>query len=929
MADPGELTPGTTFGGYRIDRLLGRGGMGAVYAAEQIEDGRIVAVKVLNAGLSGEDDRQRFLREGRTAAAINHPNTVYVYRTEEIDGIPTITMELVDGGTLEEKVERLGPLSVADAIGDTLQIIDGLDAAQRVGILHRDIKPANCFVGPSGEVKVGDFGLSRPVDQVDRVRLTQTGLFLGTPVFSSPEQLMGETLDLRSDIYAVGATLYFLLSGKLPYDADNAVRLIAVVMSGTPTPLTQHRPDVPAALNAAVMKCLMRKREERFADYASLREALVACLPAAQVPAPIVRRVAAGLVDGWAITSIATPIFAAVATRMGLSFAELSQHPTAQSVFLQASIALPFELAWYGLLEGRLGWTPGKLLTGLRVVRETGGPPGILRGAGRALFVLSPGFLGGLGMLVAKGPVAQLITTGGLGIALMLAFFARARRSNGFLAEHDRFTGTRVVQARKAVVHARAEAGPADVLKVAGANAERVGPYDIVERLPSGDDVLVAVDSELRRPVWVVRRPAGAAELPATERKAVRRGCLRWIGGRRSDTEAWDAYAAVRGRTLRDRLRAPADWSEVHRWLNDLVTELGTREDPQVELSRYSLDHVWISDDGQAVLLPFPVGEGHTGAPSTSNLLRELAGLVRATSDQLLARDTWPLRAHAALAVMEIGNLEHARVSLAHAAERTEVMTSRKRASLWGTITLPVLLMAGFSYLVSSNALPQNDKDELRMEPLIGFLSNKPAKVDTLAPQRQAVAIYIAGHFREKIQGHPKDAKSAVLSVKEWKRADSVITAVPTVTPSQLLDADRLVDSTWHGRPPGELDRAVMFPAIMLVTLVVFIGLFSLGAAAFVRRGFPMRVLNLEIATRDGHRAGRVRLVWRQVLVLIPPALLCAAVVTAAAKHGFTLLPVSLGAAALLLNAVALITAWRAPARGLTERWSGTRMVPE
>ena len=928
MADLGELTSGTIFGGYRIDRLLGRGGMGAVYAAEQLEDGRIVAVKVLNAGLSSEDDRQRFLREGRTAAAINHPNTVYVYRTEEIDGVPTITMELVDGGTLEEKVDRLGPLSVAEAIGDALQIIEGLDAAQRVGILHRDIKPANCFVGPSGEVKVGDFGLSRPVDQVDKVRLTQTGLFLGTPVFSSPEQLMGETLDLRSDIYAVGATLYFLLSGKLPYDADNAVRLIAVVMSGTPTPLTQHRPDLSAALNHAVMKCLMRKREDRFADYASLKEALIACLPTAQVPAPILRRVAAGLVDSWAISTIATPIFAAVAARMGQNFAELSQHPTSQSVFMQAAIALPFELAWYGLLEGLLGRSPGKLLLGLRVVRVDGGPPGFIRGVGRALFVVSPAVLGGIGMLVAKGPVAQLITTGGLGFLALLAFFARARRSNGFLAEHDRFTGTRVIEARKTASRVRAEAAPVEVSIASAPNAERIGPYDIVERLPSPNDVLIAVDGDLRRSVWVVRRPANAPALPATERQAVRRGSLRWIGGRRSVAEAWDAYAALRGKTIQTRLASRAEWSEVHRWLSDVVGELGARENPQGELSRVSLNHLWISDDGQAVVLPFAVGEPEPVKNETPNVLGALASLLRSTSDRQLQRDTWPLRAHAVLAAMETASLDAVRTALVHAGERTEVMTRRKRISLWGAITLPLILMAGFGYLVTSIAMPKNDKDELRMEPLIGFLSNKRSQGDTLAPQRQAVAVYLAGHFGDKIRSHPKGTRSPVLTVREWQRADSAVASLANVSPAQLLDADRLVDSTWHGRPPGEIDRGVGLSAITISMVVLLVAFFSLAAAAFLRRGFSMRVLNLEIVTADGQRAGRARLMWRQLLVLVPPLLICAAGVWAIFR-GLSVAPVSLGVGALSVSVVALVTAWRNPARGLTERFSGTRMVPE
>ncbi len=266
-AEASGLAPGSVFGRYRIDRLLGRGGMGAVYAAEQMEDGRTVALKVLGASLDSPQDRERFLREGRTAASINHPNTVYVYRTEEIDGSPTIAMELVDGGTLEDKVAREGPLPVTAAIHDILAIIDGLDAAHRQGILHRDVKPANCFISRAGEVKVGDFGLSRPVDRTDGVRLTQTGLFLGTPVFSSPEQLTGEALDVRADIYAVGATLYYLLSEKFPYESENAVRLVAAVLQGAAIPLETRRPDLPPKLSALVMKCLARNPEDRFASY--------------------------------------------------------------------------------------------------------------------------------------------------------------------------------------------------------------------------------------------------------------------------------------------------------------------------------------------------------------------------------------------------------------------------------------------------------------------------------------------------------------------------------------------------------------------------------------------------------------------------------------------------------------------------------------
>src|ERR1039458_4399957 len=162
-----ELSPGSSFGAYRINKLLGRGGMGAVYEAVHEDDGRVVALKLLSVELDNMDSRQRFLREGQTAAAINHPNAVYIYGTEEIDGVPVISMELVPGGTLEEKVKERGPLPVAEAVEDILQVIDGLDAALAAGVLHRDVKPANCFVNAGGVVKIGDFGLSKPVDSAD------------------------------------------------------------------------------------------------------------------------------------------------------------------------------------------------------------------------------------------------------------------------------------------------------------------------------------------------------------------------------------------------------------------------------------------------------------------------------------------------------------------------------------------------------------------------------------------------------------------------------------------------------------------------------------------------------------------------------------------------------------------------------------------
>src|SRR5262245_13103788 len=222
------------FGHYRIVRLLGKGGMGEVYEAEDLEIERRLALKVLSHSMTQPVDQARFLREGRLAASISHPHCVYVYGTEEIQGTPVITMELVPGGTLKDRVKARGPLGVAEAVDTILQVISGLEAAAAAGILHRDVKPSNCFIETDGEVKVGDFGLSISTLARDETHLTALGTIVGTPAFASPEQLRGDELDMRSDIYSVGATLYYLLCGRAPFEESNVIKLITTIVEQNP-----------------------------------------------------------------------------------------------------------------------------------------------------------------------------------------------------------------------------------------------------------------------------------------------------------------------------------------------------------------------------------------------------------------------------------------------------------------------------------------------------------------------------------------------------------------------------------------------------------------------------------------------------------------------------------------------------------------------
>ena len=197
--------------------------MGEVYEAEHLEHGRRIALKILKHSLAGSLDRVRFLREGRLAASITHPNSVYVYGTEVIDGFPAIAMEIASGGCLKDRVDQSGPLPPAQAVDAILQAMAGLKAAQAAGVLHRDIKPSNLFVDTGGTVKIGDFGLS--VSNVSNVsnlsmetQLTATGMIIATPAFAPPEQLRGDEMDVRTgfkdaDGFAGVACLKRLKSG--------------------------------------------------------------------------------------------------------------------------------------------------------------------------------------------------------------------------------------------------------------------------------------------------------------------------------------------------------------------------------------------------------------------------------------------------------------------------------------------------------------------------------------------------------------------------------------------------------------------------------------------------------------------------------------------------------------------------------------------
>ncbi|MEO8351969.1 MAG: protein kinase, partial [Chthoniobacteraceae bacterium] len=447
-ASPGSSGPPPlmpfNFGNYRIVRLLGKGGMGAVYEAEDQASGRRVALKALGHSLDSPDTRKRFLREGRIAASINHPNTVYVFGTEEIDGAPVITMEMVHGGTLHERVKERGPMPVTEAVDAILQIIAGLEAAAVVGILHRDIKPANCFIDPFGTVKVGDFGLSISTTTRGDSALTIAGSVLGTPEFSSPEQLRGEELNVRSDIYSVAVTLYYLLTGKTPFHAENVVQLLATVLDKpAPSPRTV-RPDIPEPLARIILRCLAKQAGERFANYDELLRALLPFNSTAPTPATLGLRFLAGAIDRLALSIVgfAIPLMffadwmTAVSTATQLS----------PRVLWLTTAMVAFRFIYFAIPEGLWGASLGKAIAGLRVAGFDRCAPGIPRALGRAIVFSLPmvlSFVPPPDGLTIRQMNMWSIGAALAALCLWVLLFCTGRRRNGFAALHDLASRTR------------------------------------------------------------------------------------------------------------------------------------------------------------------------------------------------------------------------------------------------------------------------------------------------------------------------------------------------------------------------------------------------------------------------------------------------------------------------------------------------------
>jgi serine/threonine protein kinase len=601
-------------GGYRLLKKLGAGGMGAVYEAEDMASGQRVALKLIKRGSDISDSSaQRFRQEGRLASSIAHPRCVFVITADEDRGQPYIVMELMPGQTLIDLVRKAGPLPASQAVSLIHDIIEGLQEAHRLGLVHRDVKPANCFLDEEGRAKIGDFGLAKVLDQHQAgdaptaVDLTGTGTFVGTPLYAAPEQIKGQQIDQQVDVYAVGATLYFLLTGKAPFeDQQSVTAVLARIVSEDPDPITETRHDLPTGLESLVFKALERDRSKRFRDLESLRQALLPFLPGRTRIVRFGLRIAAFLID-MVFSFISLGFLSFIIAQLFL-FADKNFQDSMDFLFTDSLVSV-LVFAVLGQLfflvpEMLWGTTLGKWSCRLRLTDPVkGGKPSkrqvLVRNAVFLLAGLVPEVtLTLMGISLQNKPVIQINSTDETGenepwhkeagdsifhlLIAILIVSVTMRRSNGYRGLHEILSDTATIWLP--APPPRTALDMAKLVQAMPVGAQLLsepiilGGFTLTHALWQTADqaVLLGKDERLARLVWVWQRPASLFTFTASRRKASRPTRWRWLATGTRDNVVWDAFLATPGVTLQSLVdqRLTLDWTGTYHLLREMTDEL-------------------------------------------------------------------------------------------------------------------------------------------------------------------------------------------------------------------------------------------------------------------------------------------------------------------------------------------------------------------
>jgi uncharacterized RDD family membrane protein YckC len=720
------------------------------------------------------------------------------------------------------------------------------------------------------------------------------------------------------------------------------------------------REGVPEALATVVASCLAKDRNERPATYAELRELLWSFSSAAPAPAALWRRFMAGAIDHVALVMLNIPIAVTFVFRPGMN----------QTSRWWISIGqIVSSILYFGIFEGRWGAALGKRISGIEVATVGGQRPGLLKAAARGAFSQTAAIVSLIPMMIRGAAAFTEYTLVHPGWTLLLSnlvlavqllvLFSTARRRNGFAAIHDLATGTRVIRRRARLADSLVDrvAAPANP---GSADLRLFGPFEAVTALGRAGNAVVwtAADSRLKRPVWVLEQPIGTPALSQHVRDANRASRLRWLGGRRTATEAWDAFEALDGAALVEVDR-PQPWRSVKRWLGDLAAEVeaGLADD---SLPPLSLDRVWITRTGRARILEFriPSTSGHASAEFQPSLataqtwmadiaVRGLAGPMPAgaSTPSVIRPGTLPLSARLVLdtlAANGYATTSAMRAGIATLAPRAdEIPLWRRAASVALASAFPVVLtllglMAAYALRRAPVGAEALEMDLKRISDLQGNIHGDAIR------ERHALETYVAAMYPDAIANELTWTISVNGDALRAYRplAIEIVARNPKVSPEALAEARATLGPFLEKEEKarqGSVRRARIAPFVVPAFLFVFglgvAAVFGIVLAVVFRGGILLRAFGIAVVTRSGRQASWLRAGLRAVVAWGPALVFALGLWRADIKYDTEFSskqPAVLIAAGVCLLAFlvgAMVAAWRSQ-RGLQDLAAGTWLVP-
>lgn len=957
-------------GDFRLVRELGRGGMGIVYCAEELGSGRTVALKVLSAELSVAGEAfERFRREARIAASISDSRCVFVYGAHDVDGQPAISMELCEGNTLQEEIGKGQPIPIERAVRWALDILEGLEAAHRSDVVHRDVKPSNCFLTADGTVKVGDFGLSRTFER--DVQLTQSGQFLGSPLYASPEQIKGRSVDERSDQYSAAATLYALLTGRPPYTGSNLGEVLARILSEPPDAPRSVRAEIPRGLEKVLLRAMDRDPAKRFKDLATFREALQPFVTSELASSSLLKRFGAYMFDVALLTIAVSPFVAWTDfAQMGATDFDRARPWMMQTVAAQMTLGL-IPIVYYALCEGTSGATLGKWLFGMRVVSSASGEPSFGRAWARvALFELSAQLMVLGSIAVATGPMEFSAWSLAGWPLLYLLRCVSMRRSNGWRGTYEFASGTRVVRSRSPLARREHRSAPPPA---------RLSPCEPVAALGAAYEIegvlahhgtqrwLLARDQELRRDVWIHEHAAATTPISDARRALASPTRLRWLARVRGDQLAFDVYEAPGGSGIVEitALGGALAWPTAARVLLALSEEL--EREQRNGTTHGTLEQVWIDRSWNVRWLDAPLGETR----SQPRPLLEVVGEAAATA--LLgdrdARDRLPtdLPVHAETLVRRLlsidkpfGSLRELAGGLRECLERQTDVSTRQRGSQLGLAlalpglagTVAILIAAAILHYVPMmkamvlNARELRDGERITavvVEPATGEARPGSSSTTTgpsggLSDEEQRVRVPLTPDGKRArqilvVESLEDPFGAAMFSAQTGEQRavfDAALSAFPKVT---AADSAWARDVLAREEPLGEASATKIGKAIEHYVWTFGVGTFvvfgALGSMLSLLLGRPLSfaLFGLHLRSRKGTRASRLLACARSLAAWLPIG--CVYVLAARfaqLEHAWVAWAIFLPAATAHAWVIAQ-TLW-SPSKSPLDRVLGTSVVP-